>query len=160
MRWQFFLITNFSTWFFGAMYPHTLAGLVTCYIAALPFFGYTSIGNPFYSAFFFGAHFWLTRRQLADGMKRALLSWSSGKDSAWSLHVLRGKNEVEIVGLLTTLNAEYDRVAMHAVRRKLLRKQADAAGLELWPVPIPSPCSNAEYETAMGAPWLAPCERA
>jgi uncharacterized protein (TIGR00290 family) len=82
---------------------------------------------------------------------RTLLSWSSGKDSAWSLHVLREENEVEIVGLLTTLNAEYDRVAMHAVRSELLRKQADAAGLELWPVPIPSPCSNAEYETAMAA---------
>jgi uncharacterized protein (TIGR00290 family) len=82
---------------------------------------------------------------------RALLSWSSGKDSAWSLHVLREENEVEIVGLLTTVNAEYDRVAMHAVRSELLRKQADAAGLELWPIPIPSPCSNAEYETAMAA---------
>lgn len=80
---------------------------------------------------------------------RALLSWSSGKDSAWSLHVLREQNEVEVVGLLTTLNAEHDRVAMHAVRSELLRKQADAADLELWPVPIPWPCSNADYEAAM-----------
>jgi uncharacterized protein (TIGR00290 family) len=80
---------------------------------------------------------------------RALLSWSSGKDSAWSLHVLREQDEVEVVGLLTTLNAVHDRVAMHAVRAELLRKQADAAGVELWPVPIPWPCSNAEYEAAM-----------
>jgi uncharacterized protein (TIGR00290 family) len=91
-------------------------------------------------------------RELAKSMKeRALLSWSSGKDSAWSLHVLREQNEVEVVGLLTTLNAEYDRVAMHAVRSELLRKQADAAGLELWPVPIPWPCSNEDYEAAMAA---------
>jgi hypothetical protein len=62
---QFYLITNFSTWFLGNMYPHTIAGLAACYIAALPFFGYTLIGNLFYSVFFFGAHFWLTRRQLA-----------------------------------------------------------------------------------------------
>jgi len=62
---QFYLITNFSTWLLGNMYPHTVAGLAACYVAALPFFGYTLIGNLFYSAFFFGAHFWLTRRQLA-----------------------------------------------------------------------------------------------
>jgi hypothetical protein len=60
---QFYLITNFPTWLFGQMYPHTFAGLATCYIAALPFFGYTLIGNLFYCAFFFGAHYWLTRRQ-------------------------------------------------------------------------------------------------
>ena len=63
---QFFLITNFQTWLFGTMYPHTFAGLAACYIAALPFFGYTLIGNLFYSAFFFGAYFWLTRRHLAS----------------------------------------------------------------------------------------------
>jgi len=82
---------------------------------------------------------------------RALLSWSSGKDSAWSLHVLRERNEVEVVGLLTTVNAAHNRVAMHAVRAELLRRQADAAGVELWSVPIPWPCSNAEYEAAMTA---------
>jgi uncharacterized protein (TIGR00290 family) len=82
---------------------------------------------------------------------RILLSWSSGKDSAWSLHVLRQRDEVEVVGLLTTLNAEHDRVAMHAVRSELLRMQADAAGLELWPVPLPWPCSNEDYEAAMSA---------
>lgn len=80
---------------------------------------------------------------------KALLSWSSGKDSAWTLHVLREQGEVEVVGLLTTLNAALDRVAMHAVRVDLLRRQADAADLELWPVPLPWPCSNEAYEAAM-----------
>ncbi len=82
---------------------------------------------------------------------KALLAWSSGKDSAWSLHVLRVQAEVEVVGLLTTINEAFDRVAMHAVRTELLRAQADAADLPLWPVLIPWPCSNAEYEAAMNA---------
>jgi uncharacterized protein (TIGR00290 family) len=85
------------------------------------------------------------------GKPKALLAWSSGKDSAWSLHVLRERGEVEVVGLLTTINQAFDRVAMHAVRTELLRAQADAADLPLWPVPIPWPCSNAEYEAAMAA---------
>jgi uncharacterized protein (TIGR00290 family) len=80
-----------------------------------------------------------------------LLAWSSGKDSAWSLHVLRQRTDVEVVGLLTTLSEAHDRVAMHAVRRTLLEAQARAAGLPLTLVRIPSPCSNAEYEAAMGA---------
>jgi uncharacterized protein (TIGR00290 family) len=84
------------------------------------------------------------------GRKKALLAWSSGKDSAWSLHVLRQQGTVEVVGLLTTINQAVDRVAMHAVRSELLRAQASAAGLPLWPVLIPWPCSNAEYEAAMG----------
>jgi len=79
-----------------------------------------------------------------------LLSWSSGKDSAWSLNVLRQRGEVEVVGLLTTVNSAYERVAMHAVRVALLEAQAKATGLPLWKVPIPSPCSNAEYEEVMG----------
>jgi uncharacterized protein (TIGR00290 family) len=80
---------------------------------------------------------------------RALLAWSSGKDSAWALHLLRAAGEVEVVGLLTTVNQVHDRVAMHAVRSALLRAQAEAAGLPLRTVPIPSPCTNAEYEAAM-----------
>lgn len=80
---------------------------------------------------------------------RALLSWSSGKDSAWSLHVLRQGNEVEIVGLVTTFNEAADRVAMHAVRRALVQAQARAAGLPLWPVNLPWPCDNTEYESRM-----------
>jgi uncharacterized protein (TIGR00290 family) len=81
--------------------------------------------------------------------KPALLSWSSGKDSAWALHLLRKSADVEVVGLLTTINQVADRVSMHAVRRELLEAQADAVGLPLFPVPIPFPCSNAEYEAAM-----------
>src|SRR4051794_16573563 len=77
---------------------------------------------------------------------RALLSWSSGKDSAWTLHVLPQRGDVEIVGLVTTFNESADRVAMHAVRRDLVEAQARAAGLPLWPVMLPWPCSNAEYE--------------
>lgn len=80
---------------------------------------------------------------------RALLSWSSGKDAAWALHTLRRAGAVEVVGLLTTLNAEFDRVAMHAVRRTLLEAQAASAGLPLLQVPLPWPCSNVEYEAAM-----------
>ena len=80
---------------------------------------------------------------------RALLSWSSGKDSAWMLHVLRQQQDLEIVGLLTTFNEVVDRVAMHAVRRTLVNAQAAATGLPLWPVPLPFPCSNAEYEERM-----------
>jgi uncharacterized protein (TIGR00290 family) len=82
---------------------------------------------------------------------KALLAWSSGKDSAWSLHVLRQQREVDIVGLLTTINEAFDRVAMHAVRSELLRAQAAAVDLPLWPVTIPWPCSNAQYEAAMAA---------
>jgi len=80
---------------------------------------------------------------------KVLLSWSSGKDSAWSLHVLRQRREVEVVGLMTTVNEAFDRVATHAVRIKLLEAQAAAVGLPLWKIPIPSPCSNREYEAAI-----------
>jgi len=82
---------------------------------------------------------------------RTLLSWSSGKDSAWALHVLRRSSQFEVVGLLTTVNEAADRVAMHAVRSELLRAQADALGLPLHTVGIPQPCENAQYEAAMTA---------
>lgn len=82
-------------------------------------------------------------------MRRVVLSWSSGKDSAWALWELRRRSDVEVVGLLSTLNAEADRVAMHAVRRSLLRAQAEAAGLPLDEVELPSPCPNEAYERAM-----------
>jgi uncharacterized protein (TIGR00290 family) len=82
-------------------------------------------------------------------MKRILLSWSSGKDSAWSLHILRQRVEYEVVGLLTTFNEVADRVAMHAVRRELVERQAAATGLPLWAVPLPWPCSNEQYESLM-----------
>jgi uncharacterized protein (TIGR00290 family) len=82
-------------------------------------------------------------------MKRTLLSWSSGKDSAWALHVLRQSSEYELAGLLTTFNEAADRVAMHAVRRVLVEQQARVAGLPLWSVPLPWPCSNEQYEALM-----------
>lgn len=82
-------------------------------------------------------------------MKRILLSWSSGKDSAWSLHVLRQRAEYEVVGLLTTFNETAGRVAMHAVRRELVEYQAASVGLPLWAVPLPWPCSNEQYESLM-----------
>jgi uncharacterized protein (TIGR00290 family) len=81
-------------------------------------------------------------------MKKALVSWSSGKDSAWALHSIRGQ-DLEIAGLLTTLNQSFDRVAMHAVRRDLLEAQARSVGIPLWPVRLPWPCSNEEYERIM-----------
>jgi uncharacterized protein (TIGR00290 family) len=84
-----------------------------------------------------------------EGRAPILLAWSSGKDSAWSLHVLRQDPSVEVVGLLTTINEAYDRVAMHAVRRALLEAQAEAAGLPLVVVRIPSPCPNETYGAAM-----------
>ena len=82
-------------------------------------------------------------------MKRVLLSWSSGKDSAWALHLLRQRGDCEIVGLLTTLNSEFDRVAMHGTRRAVLEAQAAAAEVPLWIVPLPWPCSNEVYEDRM-----------
>ena len=81
---------------------------------------------------------------------KALLSWSSGKDSAFALHEMRRAGELEIVGLLTTVNRRFDRVAMHAVRIELLRRQAAAAGLPLVLVEIPWPCPNGAYEQAIG----------
>ncbi len=78
-----------------------------------------------------------------------LVSWSSGKDSAWSLYLLQRDPEYRVTGLLTTLNTEFDRVAMHSTRREVLEAQAEAAGLPLHVVPLPWPCSNEEYESAM-----------
>jgi uncharacterized protein (TIGR00290 family) len=82
---------------------------------------------------------------------KVLLSWSSGKDSAWALHVLRQQPELDVVGLLTTFNEAFDRVAMHAVRRQLVEAQAAAAGLPLIPVLLPFPCTNEIYEDRMKA---------
>jgi len=80
--------------------------------------------------------------------RKCLLAWSSGKDSAWSLLALR-RVDVLVVGLLTTVNQAFDRVAMHAVRRSLLDAQARSIGIPLWPVPLPWPCSNEDYERIM-----------
>jgi len=81
--------------------------------------------------------------------KRVLLSWSSGKDSAWTLHLLRRDPAIELCGLLTTINAEFQRVAMHGTRLAVLEAQARAAELPLWTVPLPWPCSNEVYEQRM-----------
>jgi len=86
-----------------------------------------------------------------EARPRILLAWSSGKDSAWALHVLRQSGDVEVVALLTTFNQEFDRVAMHAVRRELVEAQVQAAELPLIDMPLPWPCSNTDYEAAMAA---------
>ncbi len=80
---------------------------------------------------------------------KILLSWSSGKDSAWALHRLNQTCPGSVAALLTTVNEAMDRVAMHAVRREVLDAQAAAAGLPLRVVPIPHPCPNDVYEVRM-----------
>jgi len=82
---------------------------------------------------------------------KILVSWSSGKDSAWMLHVIRSEGLGTPAALLTTVNEAYDRVAMHGVRADVLRAQAEAAGLPLITIPIPSPCPNEIYEQRMAA---------
>lgn len=81
--------------------------------------------------------------------RKTLLSWSSGKDSAWTLHTLRQKSDVEVVGLVTTVNQLYQRISIHAVRTELLQRQAEVAGLPLYLIDLPHPCANADYEAAM-----------
>ena len=80
---------------------------------------------------------------------KILVSWSTGKDSAWMLHMLKQQHPDAIAGLVTTTNEAFDRVAMHAVRRELLEAQARAAGLPLHVIPLPWPCSNEQYERLM-----------
>jgi uncharacterized protein (TIGR00290 family) len=93
-----------------------------------------------------------------SGGERVLLAWSSGKDSAFSLHTLRLEG-VEVVGLLTTVNEAFDRVSMHAVPLPLVRAQAEAAGLPLVEVRLPSPCPSDAYEAAMAAAMSAARDR-
>src|SRR2546422_9914596 len=81
--------------------------------------------------------------------RKTLLSWSSGKDSAWALHVLGQRSDLEIAGLVTTVNQLYQRIAIHAVRLELLQRQAEAVGLPLHIIDLPYPCRNSQYETAM-----------
>lgn len=77
-----------------------------------------------------------------------LLSWSGGKDAAWTLHALRQRDDVDVVGLLTTVTAEYERIAMHGIRREILEAQARAAGMPVIEAVIPSQCDNTTYEAA------------
>jgi len=79
-----------------------------------------------------------------------MMSWSSGKDSAWALYQLQNNPEIDLVGLFCTINKEFNRVTMHGVRVELLQKQADNIGLPLEIIEIPYPCSNIEYEQIMG----------
>jgi uncharacterized protein (TIGR00290 family) len=84
----------------------------------------------------------------------AILSWSSGKDSAYALYRILQSHQYEIVGLLTTVAEDNERVAMHGVREELLDLQAEAIGLPLEKVKIPSPCSNEIYEAKMAESLL------
>jgi diphthamide synthase (EF-2-diphthine--ammonia ligase) len=89
-------------------------------------------------------------------LKKVALSWSSGKDSAWTLHQLPQKPDIQVAALITTFNSEANRVAMHAVRRALVKAQAERVGLPFWAVELPWPCSHREYEHRM----RAVCQRA
>jgi uncharacterized protein (TIGR00290 family) len=82
-------------------------------------------------------------------LTKVALSWSSGKDSAWTLHLLRQQPDIQVMALITALNSEAGRVAMHAVRRELVQAQAERTGIPLWAVELPWPCSNLEYEDRM-----------
>ena len=86
-------------------------------------------------------------------MKKILLSWSSGKDSAWAFHLLSKQPDVQIAALVTTFNRAANRVAMHAVRRVLVEAQAERMKVPLWAVDLPWPCSNMEYEHIMHGVW-------
>ncbi|MFL6839846.1 MAG: ATP-binding protein [Bradyrhizobium sp.] len=88
-------------------------------------------------------------RPLTASRPKALISWSSGKDSAFALHEVCRTGEFEIVGALTTVTETFERVAIHGVRQEILRAQCDAAGLPQRIVPIPYPCPNEIYEARM-----------
>ena len=77
------------------------------------------------------------------------MSWSSGKDSAYALHLLLKDPSINLLGLFTTVNQKFERVAMHAVRLRLLKEQAKQIGLPIYIIEIPFPCSNADYERIM-----------
>src|SRR5579863_10292370 len=91
-------------------------------------------------------------------ISRAWMSWSSGKDSTLALDLARSARSLDVVALLTTMNAEANRVAMHAVRRDLLESQAQSLGIGLIVVELPSPCSNDVYEELMGSAVAAAVE--
>lgn len=82
---------------------------------------------------------------------KTILSWSSGKDSAWALHELKRTPDIEVAGLLTVLSEATDRVTMHSTHRALVEAQARAAGLPLHVVTIPAPCPNVIYEQRMAS---------
>jgi len=100
----------------------------------------------------------MSRNEMNPDISRAWMSWSSGKDSTLALEVARSDGSLDVVALLTTMNAEADRVAMHAVRRDLLETQAQSLGIRLIMVELPSPCSNDVYEELMGSAVAAAVE--
>jgi uncharacterized protein (TIGR00290 family) len=81
--------------------------------------------------------------------KKTLLSWSSGKDSAWALHLLLQDPIIDLLGLFTVMNEKFDRVSMHSTRRELLERQAEAIGLPLEILNLPDPCTNERYDAIM-----------
>lgn len=81
--------------------------------------------------------------------QRVMVSWSSGKDSAWALYKAQQSSDIEVVGVFTTVNTAFQRVAMHGVRREILERQAEYLGFPLSVIEIPYPCSNAQYEAAI-----------
>lgn len=83
--------------------------------------------------------------------RKTLISWSSGKDSAWALHLLQQDPGIDVVGLFCTVNKAFDRVAIHGVRSELLKQQAESLGLPLDIIYIPHPCTHDEYLTIMKA---------
>ena len=86
---------------------------------------------------------------------KALIAWSSGKDSAWALHEVRRAGDYDVVGALTTVTETFGRVSMHGVREELLKTQLAAAGLPPTLVSIPYPCPNEVYEARMAAATAA-----
>ena len=86
-----------------------------------------------------------------EGMKKkkTLLSWSSGKDSAWALHLLQQDPGIELLGLFTVMNQKYNRVSMHATRLEMLQRQAEAVGLPIETISLPDPCTIEEYDATM-----------
>jgi len=81
--------------------------------------------------------------------KKTLLSWSSGKDSAWALHLLRQDPRIELLGLFTVMNQKYSRVSMHATRLEMLHRQAEAVCLPIETISLPDPCTNEQYDAIM-----------
>jgi len=114
----------------------------------------TNTDNYYYKAVYFTTKNKFSRTtqkcQMDKMKKKTLLSWSSGKDSAWTLHKLRQQSDIEVAGLFCTFNEKFARGAMHAVRNELILQQAEKTGLPIELIPIPDPCSDIEYRKIMG----------
>ena len=84
-------------------------------------------------------------------MKKTLLSWSSGKDSAWALYQLQQMQDIDLVGLFSTYNQKFDRIAMHSTRLDLVKMQASEAGLPIELIPLPFPCSRISSDNGINS---------